>query len=843
MRIRARVEALRTHGPLMSGSGFTERVAVACARRPWLTVCVWVAALTACVAVYFLWGDVFTSSSKFLNEPDSKRAADLIAEHGGGSVAAQTGDAVQSLADGIGAAEEGAGRLARGSDRLDDGTRALKRGLRKLAGGATEVGAGTRDTSAGTSRLSEGIAGASAGASGLAAGLDQVGGATDAFGAGLLRLTAGGAELVTAVERLSAGARDLSAGAEQTAAGVDQAASAAGQLRSGAESLTSLVDTYLQAHPEAADDATYQQIVGLAAQLAAGSGELATGLQSAAQGASAVSSGAGELAAGARRLAAGARDLQGGLEKSANGAARLGESLDELSSGSASLAGGLSTAAASSRALAAGSRQLAEGSSGVAEGVRSAARGADEVAEGSGGLTTGAKKLRTGLASAAEGAGQLTEALSSAGSLTDNDSEIVVVHSDALTVDDPAFEQMVLDLRDQIAALPETDVVAVTSIYDEDLDAAVAAALTSEDRHTTLLTVELASPPDEAANHVGDLYDIVTEADAKPGFEVAVTGQAAFSLDAQRLAVSDLERGEAVGVPVALVILIVVFGTLVAAGVPLVLSIFSIVVGLALTVAFGHLFDVSVFALNVLTAMGLAVGIDYSLFIVSRFREERNAGRDKHDAIAAAAATASNAVFFSGMTVVLALVGMLIVPLSIFTSLGLGAMCAVFAAVAAALTLLPAILSLVGDRIDALPVPLLHRTMHAPGREGWWGRAAKTTMRRPAISLALGVVLLLAIAAPMLFMRSGGFSAASFPDTYSSKKGLIMLQRDFAAGMSQPVVVAVDADLGDESVQEALQELSGRRGRRRPLHAHRRADQRRRHPGGGAPRAGRRGDD
>ena len=310
--------------------------------------------------------------------------------------------------------------------------------------------------------------------------------------------------------------------------------------------------------------------------------------------------------------------------------------------------------------------------------------------------------------------------------------------------------------------------------------------------------------PDEAANHIGGVQGIVEEADGQNGFDVAVTGSASFYSDAQELARADLERGEAIGVPVALVILILVFGTLVAAGVPLVLSIFSIVLGLALTIAFGSLFDISIFALNVLTAMGLAVGIDYSLFIVSRYREERAGGREKLEAIGAAAATASNAVFFSGMTVVLAMVGMLIVPMSVFPSLGIGAMAAVFAAVLAALTLLPAILSLLGDRIDALKVPYLYHAVHRPGREGWWGRAARTMMKRPAIGLALGATLLLLLAAPTLLMKTGGFSAASFPDRYSSKQGLTMLGRDFPAGLSQPVSVVVDGDLGDEDVQDGL---------------------------------------
>ena len=811
----------------MERQGFTERAARACARRPWATVSVWLVVIVACGAAYFLWGGVFTSSTKFLADPDSKRATDLIAEHGGGSVAVQAGAAVQSLAEGIGSAKTGAGRLAEGTEELAGGTKSLQHGLGELAGGAGEISAGTRKAAGGAGRLSEGISSASAGASSLSAGLSRVDGATGAFNAGLLRLSSGGARLVTAADRLAAGAGDLAAGAKQTAAGVSRASSSAGQLSGGAQSMKQLVDAYLAQHPEAGDDPTYQQIVGLAAQLASGTGQLAEGLASAEQGSTAVASGAGDLASGAGKLASGARDLSSGLDESAGGAGRLSRSIDQLSSGGARLAGGLSTAAQSSRALASGQERLAAGTTKVAKAARRAAGGAREVAQGTTSLNRGASSLENGLTSASAGATALSDAMTSAGSLTDHDTEIVVVRNDELTVDDAAYKTRVLELSAALAALPGTDVVDVVTRYDDGLDARVRDGLASEDGHTTLVTVEMNARPDEAANHIAGVRRIVEEADGKDGFDAAVTGSASFFSDAQDIARTDLERGEAIGVPVALVILVLVFGTLVAAGVPLVLSIFAIVLGLALTVAFGHLFDVSIFALNVLTAMGLAVGIDYSLFIVSRYREERAGGLDKLDAIGAAAATASNAVFFSGMTVVLAMVGMLIVPLSIFTSLGLGAMAAVFGAVLAALTLLPAILSLLGDRIDSVKVPFLHHAVHRSGRESWWARAARTMMKRPAIGLALGAVLLLLLAAPALLMKTGGFSAASFPDTYSSKQGLTMLQRDFPAGLSQPVTVAIDGDLGDTTVRDGLERLLtavGEDGRFTPLSVQTSAD-------------------
>ena len=214
------------------------------------------------------------------------------------------------------------------------------------------------------------------------------------------------------------------------------------------------------------------------------------------------------------------------------------------------------------------------------------------------------------------------------------------------------------------------------------------------------------------------LYELVREADGEDGYSVAMTGAATWGLEAQELAESDLRRGELIGVPMALVILLIVFGAVAAALVPIVLAVVAIAVASALTVAMGAWFDVSVFAMNIVTVMGLAVGIDYSLLIVSRFREERRAGRDVGGAVARAGATASRAVLFSGGIVVLALTGMLIVPFSIFTSLGAGSIFVVVAAVAAALTLLPAILRLLGDRVDWGRLPLQAGPQHGRGRAG-----------------------------------------------------------------------------------------------------------------------------
>jgi putative drug exporter of the RND superfamily len=194
----------------------------------------------------------------------------------------------------------------------------------------------------------------------------------------------------------------------------------------------------------------------------------------------------------------------------------------------------------------------------------------------------------------------------------------------------------------------------------------------------------------------------------RPAFEVAITGKHVLDNDFGTLSQDDLKSGELqFGLPAALVILVLVFGAAVAGLVPLLMAILSIAVGLGLVAVLSHFAGLSVFIVNMLTGMGLALGVDYSLFVVSRYREERGRGRSKEEAIAAAGATASRAVLFSGTAFVVALFGMLMVPTTIMRSLAAGAIIVGVVSVAAALTLLPALLGLLGDRVNAGRIPYI----------------------------------------------------------------------------------------------------------------------------------------
>jgi RND superfamily putative drug exporter len=314
-------------------------------------------------------------------------------------------------------------------------------------------------------------------------------------------------------------------------------------------------------------------------------------------------------------------------------------------------------------------------------------------------------------------------------------SEVVVVRSAALTAQDPRFRRHVADTERAIEAAGAR----VTSPV-EDPERLVAA-----DGRAVALLVALG--PD-AEDQIEDVVAAVRASGDRPPFDAAITGDFTLDADFTTLAEEDLRDGELTfGIPAALVVLLLVFGSVVAGLVPLLLALVAVVVALALLALVGQAFPLSVFATNMLTAMGLALGIDYSLFVLSRFREERRQGRGRQEAIAATGATASRAVLFSGVAFTFAMMGLLLVPSTIMRSLAAGAIVAGIVSVAAALTLLPALLSLLGDRVDALRIPLFGRG-GSPGGSRFWTRAVETVMRRPVPALALVTAVLLALAVP-----------------------------------------------------------------------------------------------
>jgi len=383
-------------------------------------------------------------------------------------------------------------------------------------------------------------------------------------------------------------------------------------------------------------------------------------------------------------------------------------------------------------------------------------------------------------------------------------TEVVVVRSERGSVDDAGFERSVVRLADALRQAGATNVISFYGSRDE--------GLVSADRDATKLLIGLGSDPDEEA--VKPLVALVQSLDEEPGIAAAMTGEWTSDADFGQLSQDDLRTGELFfGGPAALIILLVVFGAVVAGVLPLVLAIGSIVLALALTALVGQVFPLSIFTVNMLTGMGLALGIDYSLFVLSRFREERAGGREKLDAIAGAASTASRAVLFSGIAFVLAMTGMLLVPSTILRSLAAGAILVAVVSIVAALTLLPAVLSLLGDRVNALRLPFFGRAAVGQSESRFWSRIVRTVMRRPVLSLALAAGLLVALALPALSLDVGSAGPSTLPDRFESKQGFLLLEEEFPSGGVDPVEIAVAGDIGSPEVQTAIQQLEAEAGR------------------------------
>jgi putative drug exporter of the RND superfamily len=379
------------------------------------------------------------------------------------------------------------------------------------------------------------------------------------------------------------------------------------------------------------------------------------------------------------------------------------------------------------------------------------------------------------------------------------DSDIVVVRSEQYTVGAPQFQRFVRNL----VASPDARALARAPTYLS----AQGGSLVSDDRHSTIIPIALADE-DEAESVV----EVVERAGEDPAFAVAVTGEKTLDYDFNRLSQEDLESGELqFGLPAALIILLLVFGAVVAGLVPLVMAIISIVVALGLTALLAQQFELSVFVINMLTGMGLALGIDYSLFVISRYREERGRGLEQHDAIATSGLTASRAVVFSGTAFVVAMLGMLIVPSSIMRSLAAGAILVGIVSVAAATTLLPALLGLLGDRVNALRIPIVgRRSYEASNPEGrFWGAIVRRVLRRPGLSLALSAGVLIALALPVFRLDVGTGGVSTLPDRFASKQGFLALARDFPETTTDPAEVVVSNASGD-GVAPALEALRER---------------------------------
>ena len=365
---------------------------------------------------------------------------------------------------------------------------------------------------------------------------------------------------------------------------------------------------------------------------------------------------------------------------------------------------------------------------------------------------------------------------------------IVAIHSGSQAVSDPAYRAVVAGVTARVQGVPGV----------RGIEWANTRSFVSPDGHTTFLVAGLSGDQ----NHqllAGRAVAVAASKGVPPGFQVQTGGASAFYNRFNDISRTDLERAEKISFPITLAVLLVAFATVVAAGLPLVLAVVSLVITLGVLYFLSGITNMSVYVTNTASVIGIGVGIDYALFVVTRFREELRRGRSVSDAIPRTLATSGRSVTLSGMTVIVALFGMFLVNIQAFRSMAIGSMTVVAVAVLGAVTLVPAILSLLGHRINSLRIPLLAKDPQ-PG-QGFWHRWALSVMKRPVLYATLSLVVLLALAAPLLSMRIGQSGPRTLPAGEGPRLANEMLASGFGAGITGPIEIVVPTPGGANSAQ------------------------------------------
>ena len=383
---------------------------------------------------------------------------------------------------------------------------------------------------------------------------------------------------------------------------------------------------------------------------------------------------------------------------------------------------------------------------------------------------------------------------------TSHDADIVVIYSSpSMKVSDPGFQSSVSNV---IKGLPKGSIQRVTSWYQTP-----SPALISKDQHATRIILALSGT---SQSHKATLYDQVSpHLDAK-GLTTSVGGQWAVFRDVNHRVSSDIAKAEVISMPIVIILCLVFFGSVTSALMPAFVGGVAIFGAFAFVRAITTVTDVSVFSINIITLIGMGLAIDYALFVVSRFREElaKQPGTEREKvnaAIAATMATAGRTVLFSGLIVAASLASLLIFKQSFLRSMGYGGVAAVLAAMLAALTLLPALLAVLGPRIEAGRMPWrrgsrLRADAGQPGadtdgvdEDGAWARLAHSVMRRPVAYLLVITVALLALGAPFLSVRWGSTDERVLPASAPSRVAADLGAREFGGGTSSANIVVEGA--------------------------------------------------
>src|SRR5215211_2135732 len=362
-------------------------------------------------------------------------------------------------------------------------------------------------------------------------------------------------------------------------------------------------------------------------------------------------------------------------------------------------------------------------------------------------------------------------------------SEVVFVQSDKLNIKDPQFKAAVQDATRTLSKVPYVQNVK-SPLQGE--------SAVSKDGHAALVDFDVAGDSTEASDRIDPVLAAVAAAQKRhPDLAVEQFGDASANKAINDTIGDDLKSAGLLSLPVTLILLMLTFGTLVAAGVPLWIGLSAVLATLGLVNIPSQILPIDSNLSAVILLIGLAVGVDYSLFYLKREREERAAGRSESASLEAAAATSGRAVLISGATVIVAMAGMFISADKTFISFAMGTILVVAVAVFASLTVLPAMLSWLGDRVEKGRVPLLSRSRGA-GESRFWSSLTGAVMRRPGIAIVLAGGLLVALAIPALGMKSVNADVSELPGDLAVIKTYNKVKKVFPAeGVTASVVMEV----------------------------------------------------
>src|SRR6266487_6121277 len=383
-------------------------------------------------------------------------------------------------------------------------------------------------------------------------------------------------------------------------------------------------------------------------------------------------------------------------------------------------------------------------------------------------------------------------------------SETVLVQSNTLTADDPAFRTAVGDVLGRIKSF------AVVGNVDSPYARANGAQI-SRNRHSALVNFEFKSSAEDAMDISKPVEDAVAAVQkSHPELLIAEFGDGSSAREVEGQFSKDLGKAGLLSLPVTLIILLITFGALFAAGIPLLLALTSVIATMFLIALPSHLMPVDAQVKEVILLIGLAVGVDYSLFYLKREREERAAGRSASAALEAAAATSGRSVLISGLTVMIAMAGMFFAGDAGFMSFALGTIIVVAIAMLGSLTVLPALLSKLGDRVDKGRLPLLRRLQRGNGEGRAWGWILDRVLARPGLAALISGGVLVAIAVPALGMKTVQVTPEALPQHLKAVQTYNRIEKTFPGELHTATVVVKAANVNARDVRAAVSDLRER---------------------------------